>query len=860
VDKITIGNNSYGLKHVVANNEDAALWKQLPYVLRTLSLNAGVLTPFANWLNNGGKSDEEVQVQPNWVGLQDLTGVPFLVDFASMRDAISDLGGNPSSISPQCYLTATIDHSIHADFFGTIDAQDLNMKLEFERNKERYELFKWGDNAIDNFHIAPPGNGIVHQLHMEHFSSGYYVDKDGMISPQFQVTTDSHGVMIGGLGIVGWGVGGIEAMIPALGESAPMMVPETIGVRLTGALPPGVSATDLALTITQRLREYGVVGKLVEFTGSALDELSVTTRATVANMAPEYGATCGYFPTDSKTIDYFRLTGRNEEADLLEAYAQMAGIWRLEDDDVRYTDVVDINLEDVVTTLAGPSRPQDRVVLGEVAKTAAHAISDRRTKEGSAFSCDDGKIVLAAITSCTNTSNPEVMIAAGLLAKKAVELGLTIPTWVKTTLSPGSLVVNNYLKASGLLGSLEKLGFFIAGNGCMNCIGNSAELTEEAQSMAKAGAILASVSSGNRNFEGRAHPDVIQSYLGSPAHVVVYAILGDVTYDVMFEPLGVGKDGGEVYFSDVWPTDEEIAKTISEFVTPEAYREVYGNGTLFEPKQWTDLQAPEGKTFAWVDDSTYVRRTPFFDGMKMEPDGVSDVQGARILAVLGDSVTTDHISPAGTIAPESPAAQYLLDHGVSKQDWNSYGSRRGNWEVMVRGTLANKRLRNMIVPGVEGGYTKCVDSDEVVSIYDASMHYQNEGTPLTLFAGKEVGTGSSRDWAPKGLKLLGIKAIIAESFERIFRSNAVGMGIFPLELPEGITVDSLELDGTEEVDVSLPQDGITVKALVTVTILRVDGNVRTLECVLRADTEEELQYLEHDTVMHYTIRQALQAG
>jgi aconitate hydratase len=819
----------------------------------------------------------EIAFTPARVLLQDFTGVPAVVDLAAMRDAMKKLGGDPKKINPLQPVELVIDHSVQVDAFGSPDAMKINAQLEFQRNKERYLFLKWGQSAFRNFKVVPPDTGIVHQVNLEYLARVVMKSDDGkVVYPDTLVGTDSHTTMINGLGVLGWGVGGIEAEAAMLGQPVSMLIPQVIGVKLSGKLPEGATATDLVLTVTEMLRKRGVVGKFVEFYGDGLAELPLADRATIANMAPEYGATCGIFPVDAETLRYLRFTGRDEaQVKLVEAYCKEQGLFHSPGmPEARYTDTLQLDLASVVPSLAGPSRPQDRVKLTEAKtgfqsslekmlakspKPSAPTVKAKATIDGKDFDLSHGSVVIAAITSCTNTSNPSVLMAAGLLAKKAVEKGLTRKPWVKTSLAPGSKVVTEYLAKAGLDGYLVKLGFDLVGYGCTTCIGNSGPLPESVSKAIEQGSLVAAaVLSGNRNFEGRVHAEVRANYLASPPLVVAYALAGTMDFDPYGEPLGIGSDGKPVFLRDVWPTRAEVQGAIDKCVDRAMFERVYGH--VFDgDEEWKKLPVPTGDLYAWDPKSTYVKNPPYFDGMTREPAPISDIKAARVLLVLGDSITTDHISPAGSIKKNSPGGQYLIDHGVDVRDFNSYGSRRGNDEAMVRGTFANVRLRNMLAPGTEGGFTRHLggkDSATVTSIFDAAMSYQKEGVPLVVLAGKEYGSGSSRDWAAKGPRLLGVRAVIAESYERIHRSNLVGMGILPLEYAAGDTAASLGLTGEETFSfeglaAAIPDRKLTVHARGP------DGKARDFAVTVRIDTPKEREYYRHGGILQYVLRQLL---
>ncbi len=854
--------------------------ERLPYSLKILlenllrhedgvSVTADDIRAMAEW-DPQAEPSREIAYTPARVLMQDFTGVPAVVDLAAMRDAMADLGGSPQQINPLQPAELVIDHSVQIDAFGTPKAEEINEEKEYARNQERYAFLKWGQKAFSNFKVVPPDTGIVHQVNIEYLARVIFgQEKDGVLQayPDTLVGTDSHTTMVNGLGVLGWGVGGIEAEAAMLGQPVSMLIPQVVGFRLTGRLPEGATATDLVLTVVEMLRRHGVVGKFVEFFGEGLDHLSLADRATLANMAPEYGATCGIFPIDDETLNYLRLTGRSDdELALVESYAKEQGLFREPGQpEAAYTSVVELDMSNVEPSLAGPKRPQDRVPLKDAKPRFNEALAalkaerniDSRpastTLDGQEVTLTDGAVVIASITSCTNTSNPSVMLGAGLVAKKAAEKGLTVKPWVKTSLAPGSRVVTEYLKQAGLLDDLEKLGFNVVAYGCATCIGNSGPLPEPVSKAIHEGDLsVCSVLSGNRNFEGRVHAEVRMNYLASPPLVVAYAIAGTLDIDLQNDPLGTDADGNPVYLRDIWPSQHEIQEAIlasvnrDEFV--QAYREVYQGS-----ERWRELASPEGERFAWDPASTYIKNPPYFEGMTLEPGAVEDIHGARVLALLGDSVTTDHISPAGAIKPDSPAGKYLLEHGVKPEDFNSLGSRRGNHEVMMRGTFANIRLRNLLAPGTEGGVTLHLPDGEQMSIFDAAMKYREEQVPLVVIAGKEYGSGSSRDWAAKGPRLLGVRAVIAESYERIHRTNLVCMGILPLQFRDGESADSLGLTGREVFDIEGLGDG-TAKE-VTVTATAEDGNKSTFTARVRIDTPKEVEYYRHGGILHYVLRQ-----
>lgn len=819
-------------------------------------------------------SAHEIQYRPARVLMQDFTGVPAVVDLAAMRAAMAAAGGDPQKINPLSPVDLVIDHSVMVDRYASPQAFADNVALEMRRNGERYSFLRWGQHAFANFRVVPPGTGICHQVNLEYLARTVWTrEEDGRLYafPDTLVGTDSHTTMINGLGVLGWGVGGIEAEAAMLGQPVSMLIPEVIGFKLTGRLREGITATDLVLTVTQMLRQKGVVGKFVEFYGDGLADLPLADRATIANMAPEYGATCGFFPVDEVTLAYLRLSGRPEDSvQLVEAYSKVQGMWREPGHEPLFTDTLELDLGSVEASLAGPKRPQDRVVLPQVPKAFADALALQPKAadqagagkplvehDGQRYELEDGAVVIAAITSCTNTSNPSVMMAAGLLAKKAVEKGLTRKPWVKSSLAPGSKVVTDYFQAAGLTPYLEQLGFHLVGYGCTTCIGNSGPLLEPIEkAIQQADLTVASVLSGNRNFEGRVHPLVKTNWLASPPLVVAFALAGSVRLDLSREPLGTGKDGQPVYLRDIWPSQAEIAAAIAR-VDSGMFRKEYAE-VFAGDAQWQAIQVPQSDTYLWQADSTYIRQPPFFENIAGDPPHIGDIHQARILAVLGDSVTTDHISPAGNIKADSPAGRYLREHGVAPEDFNSYGSRRGNHEVMMRGTFANIRIRNEMLGGEEGGYTLHLPSGEKLAIYDAAMRYQEAGTPLVIVAGKEYGTGSSRDWAAKGTNLLGVKAVLAESFERIHRSNLVGMGVLPLQFLPGQDRRSLGLSGQETLDVR-GLDGVELhpKMRLTVEVHRPDGTRSSFEVLCRIDTLNEVEYFKAGGILHYVLRQMI---
>ncbi|HWB76547.1 MAG TPA: aconitate hydratase AcnA [Nannocystaceae bacterium] len=821
----------------------------------------------ASW-DPKAEPDYEIGFHPARVLLQDFTGVPVVVDLAAMRQAIAKLGGNPQKINPLTPVDLVIDHSVQVDHFGSHDALSLNTRLEYQRNRERYAFLRWGQNALSNFRAVPPGTGICHQVNLEYLARTVWTKQRGNVTQAFPDTvvgTDSHTTMVNGLAVLGWGVGGIEAEAAMLGQPMSMLIPQVVGFKLTGTLAEGATATDLVLTVTQMLRKHGVVGKFVEFFGNGLASLSLPDRATIANMAPEYGATCGFFPIDDETLSYLRFTGRPADSvALVEAYAKAQGLFRTEKTpDPKFTSTLELDLSTVESSLAGPKRPQDRVALGGVAANFRETLAKERpgaataavpVEEGDVkYTLGHGAVVIAAITSCTNTSNPSVLIAAGLVAKNAVEKGLVRRPWVKTSLAPGSKVVTEYLRNADLLKYLEAVGFDLVGYGCTTCIGNSGPLPPAvADAVTKGDLVVSAVLSGNRNFEGRVHPQVRANYLASPPLVVAYALAGDTGMDLTREPLGNGKDGKPVYLKDVWPTPQQVRDTVRKVVTQEMFETQYAS--VFEgDESWRALEVPAGELFAWEPDSTYVRHPPYFEGMTMTPSPVVDIVGARCLAKLGDSITTDHISPAGNISKTSPAAKYLVDHGVQAIDFNSYGARRGNHEVMIRGTFANIRLKNGLVPGVEGNVTRHFPDGAQMSIYDASEKYIAEGVPLVVLAGSEYGTGSSRDWAAKGTMLLGVKAVIAKSFERIHRSNLVGMGVLPLVFEDGQDADTLGLTGEEVYEIHGIAEGLVPRKKLQVVATGA-GGVKTFTAICRVDTPNEVEYVKNGGILQYVLR------
>jgi aconitate hydratase len=874
---LSVGANSYEIYRLPALAKDVS---RLPYSLKVLlenllrfeddkTVTRDDIEALINW-DPKAEPNQEIAYRPARVLMQDFTGVPAVVDLAAMRDAMKTLGGDPEKINPLQPAELVIDHSVQIDSFGNKGAADLNAKIEYQRNQERYSFLKWGQKAFSNFKVVPPDTGIVHQVNLEYLGRVVFgQENNGVLQayPDTLVGTDSHTTMINGLGVLGWGVGGIEAEAAMLGQPVSMLIPQVVGFKLKGELPEGATATDLVLLVVEMLRKHGVVGKFVEFFGDGLDHLSLADRATLANMAPEYGATCGIFPIDNETLNYLRLSGRDQDQiALVEAYAREQGMFRTPGQaEAVYTSTVELDMSTVVPSLAGPKRPQDRIPLSDSksmfndalkALQAERDLSSKPAKgsiNGQDFELDDGAVVIASITSCTNTSNPSVMLGAGLVAKKAAARGLKVKPWVKTSLAPGSQVVTEYLKQADLMDDLETLGFHVIGYGCATCIGNSGPLPEPVSAaIAEGNLSVCSVLSGNRNFEGRVHAEVRMNYLASPPLVVAYAIAGTMNIDVYNEAIGQDADGNDVFLKDIWPTQKEVSDAVAQSVKREEFTGVYRD--VFKgAERWVGLDSPEGKLFGWNNDSTYIQNPPYFEGMSKEAGEITDIQGARVLALLGDSVTTDHISPAGAIKADSPAGEYLLVQGVLKSDFNSLGSRRGNHEVMMRGTFANIRLRNLMAPGTEGGVTLHQPGGEQMSIYAAAMRYRDEGTPLVVLAGKEYGSGSSRDWAAKGPRLLGVRAVIAESYERIHRTNLVCMGILPLQYKAGDTAASLGLNGTETYSIDGLGDG-SVKQ-VTVRAVAEDGKETGFQARVRIDTPQEIEYYRHGGILHYVLRQ-----
>jgi aconitate hydratase len=919
---LEVGGTSYEIYRLGAVKGEGLDVDSLPFSLKVLlenllrtedgaDITADDIRALAGW-DETAQPDKEIQFTPARVIMQDFTGVPCVVDLATMREAMADLGGDPAKINPLAPAEMVIDHSVIADVFGTPEAFERNVEIEYERNRERYQFLRWGQGAFDDFKVVPPGTGIVHQVNIEHLARVVMV-RDGVAYPDTCVGTDSHTTMVNGIGVVGWGVGGIEAEAAMLGQPVSMLIPRVVGFKLSGSLPAGSTATDLVLTITEMLRKHGVVGKFVEFYGEGVSALPLANRATIGNMSPEFGSTIAVFPVDEETVNYLRLTGRSEEQlALVEAYAKEQGLWHDPAAEPRFSEKLELDLSTVVPSIAGPKRPQDRIQVTDAKQSFRGSLADYVTPaeggdeegydeavaesfpasdspanghgesapsdhlsaapkdggrpsdpvevtlaDGTRFTLDHGAVTIAAITSCTNTSNPSVMIGAALLAKKAVEKGLQRKPWVKTTLAPGSKVVSDYYERAGLTPYLDKLGFNLVGYGCTTCIGNSGPLIPEVSAAVNEKDLaVVSVLSGNRNFEGRINPDIKMNYLASPPLVVAYALAGSMDVDLYTDPLGQDQDGNDVFLEDIWPTPAEVEETIAGAITAEMFSNDYAD-VFAGDERWQSLPTPEGNTFAWDPDSTYVRRAPYFDGMPEEPTPVTDIEGARVLLKLGDSVTTDHISPAGAIKKDSPAGRYLSEHGVEQRDFNSYGSRRGNHEVMIRGTFANIRLRNQIAPGTEGGFTRdftqgSTPADAPVStVYDASVNYQEQGIPLVVLAGKEYGSGSSRDWAAKGTALLGVKAVIAESYERIHRSNLIGMGVLPLQFPEGQTAESLGLTGEETFSIT----GVTaLNEGTTPKTVKVKAGDQEFDAVVRIDTPGEANYYRNGGIMQYVLR------
>ena len=874
--KLTVEGQDYDYFSLDAASEKIGDVSRLPYTLKVLlenllrhedgqSVKVEDIEAIAGWLKEK-KSTHEIAYRPARVLMQDFTGVPAVVDLAAMREAMVSLGGDPKKINPLVPVDLVIDHSVMVDEFGTPQAFQKNVEREFERNGERYEFLKWGQGAFNNFRVVPPGTGICHQVNLEYLAQTVWMDADdqnpkkNIIYPDTLVGTDSHTTMVNGLAVLGWGVGGIEAEAAMLGQPVSMLIPEVVGFKLTGKMKEGTTATDLVLRVVEMLRELGVVGKFVEFYGDGLDHLTLADQATIANMAPEYGATCGFFPIDEETLRYLEFTGRDpHRVKIVEEYAKAQGMWRDSNTpDPEFTTTLHLDLDDVEPAISGPKRPQDRIALSNAAKAFEELVPEKTSQavEGADYTLDNGDVVIAAITSCTNTSNPSVMVGAGLVARKARAMGMKVKPWVKTSLAPGSQVVTEYLEKAGLQEDLDAMGFNTVGYGCTTCIGNSGPLPRPIGDAVDAADLnVTSVLSGNRNFEGRISPHVKSNYLASPPLVVAYALAGSMRVDLLNEPLGQDKDGNDVYLKDIWPSNTEIAEVVRDSLTPAMFKERYGD--VFKgPKEWQEIGGGEAsQTYEWQESSTYVRNPPFFSGMSKEVGDIQDIQDAYALAVLGDSVTTDHISPAGAIKTDSPAGEYLNDHQVRTVDFNSYGSRRGNDQVMTRGTFANIRIKNEMVPGIEGGFTKHIPSGEDMSIYDAAKLYQAEGQPLVVIAGKEYGTGSSRDWAAKGTRLLGVKAVVAESFERIHRSNLIGMGVLPLQFQGAKNRVTLDLKGDERYSISGISDGLTPGQAVNMTVTYTDGSTTDVELLCRIDTVDELHYFKNGGILHYVLRQ-----
>jgi aconitate hydratase len=924
---LTVGDSSYQIYRLDA----VPGTEKLPYSLKVLAENLlrnedgsnitkDHIQAIANW-DSSAEPSIEIQYTPARVVMQDFTGVPCIVDLATMREAIADLGGDAEKVNPLAPADLVIDHSVIADLFGRADAFERNVEIEYQRNGERYQFLRWGQGAFADFKVVPPGTGIVHQVNIEYLAH-VVMERDGVAYPDTCVGTDSHTTMVNGLGVLGWGVGGIEAEAAMLGQPVSMLIPRVVGFKLTGEIQPGVTATDVVLTVTEMLRKHGVVGKFVEFYGEGVAEVPLANRATLGNMSPEFGSTAAIFPIDQETIDYLRFTGRKEEQlALVEAYAKEQGLWHDPKHEPEFSEYLELNLADVVPSIAGPKRPQDRIPLAKAKSTFREQIptyvgddpdkkdysrldevvdetfpasdpgtlsnghaDDHKPVESAAkhakgrvsnpvtvkcdelgeFVLDHGAVVIAAVTSCTNTSNPEVMLGAALLARNAVEKGLTSKPWVKTTMAPGSQVVSDYYEKAGVWPYLEKLGFYLVGYGCTTCIGNSGPLPDEISKAVNDNDLsVAAVLSGNRNFEGRINPDVKMNYLASPPLVVAYALAGTMDFDFESEPLGQDNDGNDVFLKDIWPSQKDVSDTIASAINQEMFVKNYAD--VFKgDERWRNLPTPEGNTFEWNGDSTYVRKPPYFDGMPADPEPVGDIKGARVLALLGDSVTTDHISPAGSIKPGTPAAQYLDEHGVQRKDYNSFGSRRGNHEVMIRGTFANIRLRNLLLDDVSGGYTRDFTQPDgpQAFIYDAAQNYAAKDIPLVVLGGKEYGSGSSRDWAAKGTRLLGVRAVIAESFERIHRSNLIGMGVIPLQFPEGKNAESLGLDGTEVFDITgieALNDGKTPKT-VHVKAAKAGAEVIEFDAVVRIDTPGEADYYRNGGILQYVLRNMLRSS
>ena len=883
--QLTLGDQTYDYFSLEAASETLGDIRRLPYSMKILLENLlrfqdertvfiDDIKAIGEWLSAGGKSGREIAYRPARVLMQDLTGVPAVVDLAAMRDAMKELGGDPQKINPLSPCDLVIDHSVMVDHFAGADSFARNVELEFSRNKERYEFLRWGQSAFNAFRVVPPGTGICHQVNLEYLARTVFRGEDKetgrmVVYPDTCVGTDSHTTMVNGLGVLGWGVGGIEAEAAMLGQPISMLLPEVVGFKMTGKLPEGVTATDLVLTVTEMLRKHGVVGKFVEFTGDGMAALTLADRATISNMAPEYGATCGIFPIDSETTDYLRFSGREpEQVDLVEAYAKAQGLWRQDDQAPVFTSSLELDLSTVQPALAGPRRPQDKVLLQDMKQNIAKVFderghNDRRVAvKGSDYALEDGAVVIAAITSCTNTSNPAVLMAAGLVAQKAVEKGLQRKPWVKTSLAPGSQVVTDYLEKAGLQDALNDIGFNLVGYGCTTCIGNSGPLPPPISDAIEEGDVItAAVLSGNRNFEGRVSPQTRANYLASPPLVVAYALAGTVNCNLTSDPLGTDKDGNPVYLRDIWPSNHEVQEKIRTCLTPEMYRARYDN-VLEGPEAWRTLPSNADETYDWNDGSTYIQNPPYFEQMidqqkhgsaGAENARLQPVIGARPLLVLGDSITTDHISPAGSFKPETPAGNYLMERQIRPQDFNSYGARRGNHHIMTRGTFGNVRIRNLLLDGVEGGFTRHFPSGEQMTVYDAAMRYKTENTPLIIIGGKEYGTGSSRDWAAKGTMLLGVRAVIVESFERIHRSNLVGMGVLPLQFENGVTRESLQLKGDEIFDILGLDEELKPRQSLTLRRHNADGTTTDYALLCRIDTLDEIDYYRHGGILPYVL-------
>ncbi len=877
---LEVGDKSYEIYRLSAVDGSDKLPFSLKVLLENLlrtedgaNITEDHIKALASW-DPKAEPSVEIQFTPARVVMQDFTGVPCIVDLATMREAVKELGGNPDDINPLAPAELVIDHSVQIDSFGNADAIERNMDIEYQRNGERYQFLRWGQTAFDDFKVVPPGMGIVHQVNIEYLARVVMAREVGGVTrayPDTLVGTDSHTTMVNGLGVLGWGVGGIEAEAAMLGQPVSMLIPRVVGFKLKGEIPSGVTATDVVLTITDMLRQHGVVGKFVEFYGEGVGAVPLANRATIGNMSPEFGSTAAMFPIDDVTIDYLKLTGRSDEQiELVEKYAKEQGLWHDPSNEVEYSEYLELDLSTVVPSISGPKRPQDRIELSDAKAQFAKDIHnyaqpgeedksvDVSMGDGREFELKNGAVAIASITSCTNTSNPSVMMAAGLLARNARKKGLNSKPWVKTSIAPGSKVVTDYYTKAGLIDDLEALNFFIVGYGCTTCIGNSGPLESEiSEAIQDNDLSVTAVLSGNRNFEGRISPDVKMNYLASPPLVIAYALAGSMDFDFENQPLGQDQDGNDVFLKDIWPSPEEVESVIDSSISTEAYKSEYG--TIFDgDERWQKLDTPSGSVFEWDDESTYVRKPPYFEGMELEPAPVKDIEGARVLAKLGDSVTTDHISPAGSFKADTPAGKYLTEHGVERKDFNSYGSRRGNHEVMIRGTFANIRLQNLLLDGVQGGFTRdfTQEGGPQTTIYDAAMNYQAAGTPLVVLGGKEYGSGSSRDWAAKGTKLLGVAAVIAESFERIHRSNLIGMGVLPMQFPAGESADTLGLDGTETFSIAGVEqlnEGVTPKTL-KVTATKDNGETVEFDAVLRIDTPGEADYYRNGGILQYVLR------